>query len=63
MLTPSERKFLVDLVTANATGGEAKTKFFLDKDNINQLIYIRKLVGAEALDEELLYARKVASND
>lgn len=54
-----DKIFLLQVINAIRSGGNEMAKFLVNKDNIDRVIRIRREVGADALDQELLKLREV----
>ena len=54
-----DKIFLLQVINAVRSGGHEMGKFLATKEYVDRLLSIRKEVGAEALDKELIKLREV----
>ena len=54
-----DKIFLLEVINAVRSGGNEMARFLLDSGNIDRIIRIKREVGAEALDRELIKLKEV----
>jgi hypothetical protein len=54
-----DKIYLLQVINAVRSGGNEMAKFLVNKENVDRLLRIRKEIGEEALDRELVKLREV----
>ena len=54
-----DKIFLLEVINAVRSGGNEMARFLLDSGNIDRIIRIKREVGADALDRELIKLKEV----
>jgi hypothetical protein len=54
-----DKIFLLQVINAVRSGGNEMARFLLDSGNIDRIIRIKREVGADALDRELIKLKEV----
>ena len=54
-----DKIFLLQVINAVRSGGHEMAKFLVNKESVDRLVRIRKEVGEEAFDKELVKLKEV----
>lgn len=54
-----DKIFLLQVINAVRSGGDEMARFLLDGGSVDRILRIRKEVGADALDRELIKLKEV----
>jgi hypothetical protein len=54
-----DKIFLLEVINAVRSGGNEMARFLLDSGNIDRIIRIKREVGADELDRELIKLKEV----